>query len=58
MKRENSEMEEMSMRHVENKKKPQEMNNFSELRDPNLDNSETLKEEAFYPKKSNQWTFF
>ena len=50
MKRENLEMEEISMRHVEIKKEPQDLNNVSELRDPNLDNSENLKEEASYPK--------
>ena len=58
MKRENLEMEEMSMRHVEIKKEPQDLNNVSELRDPNLENNENLKEEASYPenqiKKSEQ----
>ena len=48
MKRENMEMEEMSMHHVEIKKEPQDLNNVSELRDPDLDNIENLKEEASY----------
>ena len=58
MKRENMEIEEMSMHHVEIKKEPQDLNNVSELRDPDLDISENLKEETSYPenqiKKSEQ----
>ena len=58
MKRENMEVEEMSMHHVEIKKEPQDLNNVSELIDPDLDNSENLKEEMSYPenqiKKSEQ----
>ena len=50
MKQENMEVEEMSMHHVEIKKEPQDLNNVSELRDPNLENNENLKEEASYPK--------
>ena len=48
MKRENMEMGEMPIRNVEIKKEPQDLNNFSELRDPDLDNIENLKEEASY----------
>ena len=50
MKRENMEMGEMPMRNVEIKKEPQDLNNVSELRDPDLDNIENLKEEASYPE--------
>ena len=50
MKRENMEIEEMSMHHVEIKKEPQDLNNVSEIRDPDLDNSENLKEETSYPE--------
>ena len=58
MKQENMEVEEMSMHHVEIKKEPQDLNNLSGLRDPDIDNSENLKEETSYPenqiKKSEQ----
>ena len=40
MKRENMEMGEIPMRKVEIKKEPQDLNNVSELRDPDLDISE------------------
>ena len=50
MKRENMEMGEMPMRNVEIKKEPQDLNNVSELKDPDLDNIENLKEETFYPE--------
>ena len=58
MKQENMEVEETSMHHVEIKKEPQDLNNVSGLRDPDIDNSENLKEETSYPenqiKKSEQ----
>ena len=40
----------MPMRNVEIKKEPQDLNNVSELKDPDLDNIENLKEETFYPE--------
>ena len=58
MKQENMEVEEMTMHHVEIKKEPQDLNNVSGLRDPDIDNSENLKEETSYSehqiKKSEQ----
>ena len=58
MKRENMEMGEMPIRNMEIKKEPQDLNNLSGLRDPDIDNSENLKEETSYPenqiKKSEQ----
>ena len=58
MKQENMEVEAMSMHHVEIKKEPQDLNNVSGLRDPDIDNSENLKEETSYSehqiKKSEQ----
>ena len=50
MKRENMEMGEMPIRNMEIKKEPQDLNNVSELKDPDLDNIENLKEETFYPE--------
>ena len=49
MKRENLETEEMSIRHVEIKKEPQNLYDGSELRDPDLD-VKNLKEETSYPE--------
>ena len=58
MKQENMEVEERSIHHVEIKKEPQDLNNVRGLRDPDIDNSENLKEETSYPenqiKKSEQ----
>ena len=58
MKQENMEVEERSIHHVEIKKEPQDLNNVSGLRDPDIDNSENLKEETSYSehqiKKSEQ----
>ena len=50
MKQENMEVEERSIHHVEIKKEPQDLNNVSGLRDPDIDNSENLKEETSYPE--------
>ena len=47
MKRENLEMEEMSMRHVEIKKEPQDFKDISQLKDPELD-SQNFKAETSY----------
>ena len=47
MKRENLETEEMSMRHVEIKKEPQDCKDISQLKDPELD-SQNFKEETSY----------
>ena len=50
MKEENMEVEEMPTHHVEIKKEPQDSNNVSELRYPDIDNSKDLKEENSYPE--------
>ena len=52
MKRENLEMEEMSMRHIEIKKEPQDFKDVSQVKDPGLDNG-NFKEETSYPENPN-----
>ena len=52
MKRENLEMEEMSMRHVEIKKEPQDFKDVSQVKDPGLDNG-SFKEETSYLENPN-----
>ena len=48
MKQESMEVGGMPMQNVEIKKEPQDLNSVGELRDPDLENSENLKEEASY----------